>query len=100
MAKNKMAKAYGAMSKAVNKKILEDREAFGQVAVKTFASIALITLNKKFGFGPRRLQKFQKEFEFQCECLTGSFCSLEDMEKLADELAKRIKLEDVNDTEG
>lgn len=95
MAKNKMAKAYGAMAKATNQRILEDREAFGKVAVQTFTSIALITLNKEFGFGPKRLQKFQEEFEFQCECLTGNFCSIQDMENLADELAKRIKLEDI-----
>lgn len=97
MAKNKMAAAYGALSKAANQKILADRERFGQVSVKAFTSMTLIVLHDEFGFGPKRLQRFQERFESQCDCLTGSFCSLDDMEKLADELAKRIGLEEASE---
>lgn len=78
----------------MQRQIQADRQAFGSTAVKAVTAMALVVLHDNFGFGPKMLQKFQDLLESQAECITGDFCTLNDLTKLADELAKRVNLED------
>lgn len=101
MAKNKLA---GAMSSVITKEVArrtaEDRALFGGIAIKLITSASMVVLHDEFGFGPKRLQKFQSLVEEQCECVSGGYCSIEDLKQLADELAKKVGLYEVNNIGG
>ena len=47
-------------------------------------------LHDKFGFGEKRLKRFQEEFETQADCIIGDYVSIEDMRKLANELTEKV----------
>ena len=46
--------------------------------VDTFTILVAYTLHEKFGYGPVRLARFIKEFNFQAECLADDYCSWDD----------------------
>ncbi|WP_053983405.1 hypothetical protein [Niameybacter massiliensis] len=89
-----MANRANMMLKGMQRQIQADRQAFGMTACKAVTAMALVVLHDEFGFGPKRLQRFQNLVENQADCITGGFCTLNDLEGLADELAKRVGLED------
>ena len=46
--------------------------------VDTFTILVAYTLHCKFGYGPKRLDRFIREFNFQAECLSDDYCTWED----------------------
>lgn len=46
--------------------------------VDTFTIMVAYTLHCKFGYGPKRLDRFIREFNFQAECLSDDYCTWED----------------------
>lgn len=46
--------------------------------VDTFTVLVAYTLHEKFGYGPKRLDRFIQEFNFQAECLADDYCTWED----------------------
>lgn len=46
--------------------------------VDTFTILVAYTLHCKFGYGPTRLERFIREFNFQAECLSDDYCTWED----------------------
>ena len=46
--------------------------------VDTFTILVAYTLHCKFGYGPTRLDRFIREFNFQAECLADDYCTWED----------------------
>lgn len=101
MAKNKLAKSMtNVITKEVTRRTAEDRALFGGIAIKLITSASMVVLHDEFGFGPKRLQKFQSLVEEQCECISGGYCSIEDLKQLADELAKKVGLYEVKNIGG
>lgn len=78
----------------MQRQIQADRQAFGNTAVKLVTSMALVVLHDTFGFGSTRLQRFQDAMESQAECITGEYCTLEELANLAEEMAGKVHLED------
>lgn len=46
--------------------------------VDTFTVLVAYTLHEKFGYGPVRLDRFIRAFNFQAECLADDYCTWED----------------------
>lgn len=91
MAKNHLAKgATTVIKREIEAAVMRDREEFGIVAADLLNSMALIVLHDKFGFGEKRLKRFQEEFETQADCIIGDYVSIEDMRKLANELTEKV----------
>lgn len=93
MAKNKLAGTMSSIiAKEVERRTAENRALFGGIAIKLITSASMVVLHDNFGFGAKRLQRFQERVEEQCECISGGYCSIEDLKQLADELAKKVGL--------
>ena len=98
MAKNRLAGTMSTIiAKEVERRTAENRALFGGIAIKLITSASMVVLHDDFGFGAKRLQRFQERVEEQCECISGGYCSIEDLNQLAEELAKKVGLYSVNE---
>ena len=65
---------------AVSKKALDECIVnIKENTIDTVLILAAYVLHWKFGWGKIRLERFIQEFNFQAECLTGDYCSWDDL---------------------
>ncbi|MDA3732364.1 hypothetical protein PBV87_12785 [Niameybacter massiliensis] len=78
--------------KIAQEKVQRDREAFGNIAIRTIVAASMITLHDEFGFGSQRLQRYQDRMEEHLECINSGVITLQELEETTKRMEEKANL--------